>query len=194
MVCRAQNCKLSKVGIPKEPEKKSSLALLQLPGEVRCPGLKGRVFIAIFELLNPVLNPVWLCDLMDCSIPGFPVLHYLLEFDQIHIHWVGNAIQPFPPLSPSSPPALNLSQHQGLFQWAGSVHQVAKVQGFPGSSDGKECICKCRRLGFDPWVRKIAGKGNGNLLQYSCLENSMDRRATGWLRSMGSQRSDMSKQ
>ena len=54
---------------------------------------------------------------MDCSTPGFPVLHYLLEFAQTHVHWVGDAIQPSHPLSPSSPPALNLSQHQGLFQW-----------------------------------------------------------------------------
>ena len=58
-----------------------------------------------------------LCDPIDCSTPGFPVLHYLLEFAQTHVHWVGDAIQPSHPLSPSSPPALNLSQHQGLFQW-----------------------------------------------------------------------------
>ena len=54
-----------------------------------------------------------LCDPMDCSTPGFPVLHYLLEFAQTHVHWVGDAIQPHPVSSPS--PALNLSQHQGLF-------------------------------------------------------------------------------
>ena len=49
------------------------------------------------------------------------------EFAQTHVHWVSDAIQPFHPLSPPSPPALNLSQHQGLFQWVGSSHQVAKV-------------------------------------------------------------------
>ena len=64
---------------------------------------------------------------MDCSIPGFPVLHYLLEFAQTHIHWVSDAIQPSHPLSPSSPPTLNLSQHQGLFQWISCLHQMAKV-------------------------------------------------------------------
>ena len=53
---------------------------------------------------------------MDCSTPGFPVLHYLLEFAQTHVHWV-DAIQSSHPLSPPSLPALNLSQHQGLFQW-----------------------------------------------------------------------------
>ena len=68
-----------------------------------------------------------LCDPTDCSMPGFPVLHYLPEFAQTHVHWVSDAIQPFHPLSPPSPPALNLSQHQGLFQWVGSSHQVAKV-------------------------------------------------------------------
>ena len=55
-----------------------------------------------------------LCDPMDCSTPGFPVLYYLLEFAQAHVHWVNGAIQPSYPLSPSSPPALSLSQHQGL--------------------------------------------------------------------------------
>ena len=64
-----------------------------------------------------------LCDPMDCSITGFPVFHHLLEFAQTHVHWVSPS---HPLLSPSAP-ALNLSQHQSLFQWAGSSHQVAKV-------------------------------------------------------------------
>ena len=55
-----------------------------------------------------------LCDPMDCSMPGFPVLHYLLEFAQTHVRWVNDAIQPSHPLLSPSPPALNLSQHQGL--------------------------------------------------------------------------------
>ena len=54
-------------------------------------------------------------------------LHYLLEFAQTHVHGVGDAIQPPRPLSPPSPPALNLTQHQGIFQRVGSSHQVAKV-------------------------------------------------------------------
>ena len=66
------------------------------------------------------------CDPMDCSMLGFPVLHHLLEFTQTHIHWVGDAIQPSHLLIPS-PPAFDLSQHQGLFQWVSSLHQVAKV-------------------------------------------------------------------
>ena len=62
-----------------------------------------------------------------CNMPGFPVLHYLPEFAQTHVHWASNAIQLSYPLSPYSPPALNLSQHQGFFYWVGSLHQVAKV-------------------------------------------------------------------
>ena len=64
---------------------------------------------------------------MDCSTPGLPVYHQLLELTQTHVLWVGDAIQPSHPLSSPSPPAFNLSQHQGLFQWVGSLHQVAKV-------------------------------------------------------------------
>ena len=64
---------------------------------------------------------------MKFSMPGFPVLHYLPEFAQTHVHWVSDAIQPSHPQSPPSPLALNLSQHQGLFQWVGSLHQVAKA-------------------------------------------------------------------
>ena len=60
-----------------------------------------------------------LCDPMDCSTPGFPVHHQLLELAQAHVHWVGDAIQPSHPLLSPSPPAFNLSEHQGLFQ--GSV-------------------------------------------------------------------------
>ena len=57
---------------------------------------------------------------MDCSTPGFPVLHHHLEVAQTHVHWVSDVMQPSHPLSSPSPLALNLSQHQGLFQWVGS--------------------------------------------------------------------------
>ena len=66
------------------------------------------------------------CNPMDCSTPGFLFFHYFLAFGQIHVHWVGGAIQLSHSLSPPSPPALNLS-HAGLFQWVGSSHLVAKV-------------------------------------------------------------------
>ena len=67
---------------------------------------------------------------MDWSTPGLPVHHWLPEFTQTHVHWVGDAIQPSHPLSSPSPPAFNLSQPQGLFQWVSSSHQVAKVLEF----------------------------------------------------------------
>ena len=68
-----------------------------------------------------------LCDPMDCTIPGFSVLHHLPKLAQAHVHWVGVAIQPSHPRSSCSPPAFNLSQYQGLFQWVHSSHQVAKI-------------------------------------------------------------------
>ena len=68
-----------------------------------------------------------LCNPTDCSTPGCPVLHYLLEFTQTHVRRVGDAIQPSHPLSSPYPPAFNLSQHQRLFQWVSSSHQVTKV-------------------------------------------------------------------
>ena len=68
-----------------------------------------------------------LCDPVDCSMPGFPLHHQLPELAQTNVHWVGDAIQPSHPLSSTSPSALSLSQHQGLFQWVSSSHQVAKV-------------------------------------------------------------------
>ena len=68
-----------------------------------------------------------LCDPMNLSTPGLLVHHQLPESTQTHVHWLGDAIQPSHPLSSPTPPALNLSQHQGLFQWVSSSHQVAKV-------------------------------------------------------------------
>ena len=67
---------------------------------------------------------------MDRNTPGFPVHHQLPEFTQTHVHWVCDAIQSSHPLSSPSPPALNLSQHQGLFQWVSSSHEVAKYWSF----------------------------------------------------------------
>ena len=70
-----------------------------------------------------------LFDPMNCSTPGFPVLHYLLEFAQTHVHWFGGAIQPSHPhpLSLPSPLALNLSQYQSLLQWVGYSHHGRSI-------------------------------------------------------------------
>ena len=71
-----------------------------------------------------------LCDLMNHSTPGLPIHHQLPESTQTHVHWVSDAIQPSHPLLSPSPPALNLFQHQDLFKWVSSSHQVAKVLEF----------------------------------------------------------------
>jgi len=68
-----------------------------------------------------------LCNPMACSTPGFPVLQYLSEFAHIHVYLIDDAIQPSCPLLSPSPPAFNLSQHQGLFQWVSCLHQVASI-------------------------------------------------------------------
>ena len=78
-----------------------------------------------------------LCNPMDCSTLGSPVLHHLPGFAQIHVHWIGDAIQTSHPLSSPSPPALNLSQHQGLFQWVGSSPQMPKYWSFSISTASK---------------------------------------------------------
>ena len=68
-----------------------------------------------------------ICNSTDCSMPDFPGYHQLSELAQTHVHQVGDAIQPSCPLSPTSPLTFNLSQHQDLFKWVSSSHQVAKV-------------------------------------------------------------------
>ena len=84
----------------------------------------------IFQFSSDAQSCPTLCDPKDCSIPGLPVHHQLLEPTQTHVHWISDAIQPAHPLSLPSPPALNLSQHQGLFKWVSSLYQVAKVLEF----------------------------------------------------------------
>ena len=71
-----------------------------------------------------------LCDSMNCSTPGLPVHHQLLEFTKTHVHRVGHAIQSSHPILSPFPPALNPSQHQSLFHWVNSSHEVAKVWSF----------------------------------------------------------------
>ena len=71
-----------------------------------------------------------LCDPVDYSTPGLSVHHQLLEIAQTHVHWVGDAIEPSHPLSSPSSPAPNPSQHQSLFQWVNSSHEVTKYWSF----------------------------------------------------------------
>ena len=84
----------------------------------------------VFQFSSVAQSCTTLCDPMDCSMPGFPVHYQLLEFSQIHVHRVGDAIQSSHPLSSPFPPAFDLSQHQGLFQGISSFHQVTKVLEF----------------------------------------------------------------
>ena len=81
------------------------------------------LLIVVVQLLSQRST---ICDSTDYT-PGSSALHYLLEFAQTHVHWVSDAFQPCHPLLPPTSPALNTSQHQGLFQWVGtSSHQAAK--------------------------------------------------------------------
>ena len=84
----------------------------------------------IFQFSSVTQSCLTLCDPRDCSTPGFPVHHHLLELIQTHVHQVSDAIQSFHPLPSPSPPAFNLSQHQGLLKWVSSLNQVANVLEF----------------------------------------------------------------
>ena len=86
--------------------------------------ISGHIFLCCCSVAKLCLI---LCHPMNCGTPGLPVHHKLPEFTRTHVHWVGDAIQPSHPLLSPSPPAFSLSQHQGLFQWVSSSHQVAKV-------------------------------------------------------------------
>ena len=112
----------------------SSLSSLAIVVELIAPILlcinkldlyRGTCKLIIVLAIVQLLSRVWLC-----SIPGVPVLHYLPEFAQTHVHWVNDVIQQSDSLSSPSPLALNLSQHQSLFQWVNSLYQAAKVLEF----------------------------------------------------------------
>ena len=139
---------------------------------------------------------------MNRSTPDLPVQHQLPEPTQTHVHWVSNAIQPSHPLSLLSPPALNLSQHQGLFQYVSSLYQVAKVlefqlqhhkiiMGFPDSLVGKESSCNAGDPGLIPGLGRPPGEGIDYPLQYSwaslvaqLVKNSPAMQET-WVQSLG---------
>ena len=102
-----------------------------------------------------------LSDPMDCSMPGFPVQHQLPELTQTPFHWVTDAIQPSHPLLSPSPPAFNLSQHQGLFQWVSSLHQVAKVLEFQLQHQSFKSTPRTDFLWMD-WLDLFAVQGTLN--------------------------------
>ena len=88
------------------------------------------VIIGFIQFSSVAQLCLTLCDPMNRSTPGLPAHHQLLGFTQSHVHWVGDAIQPSHPLLSPSPPAPSPSQHQGLFQWVNSSHEVAKIVEF----------------------------------------------------------------
>ena len=127
-----------------------------------------------FNLLSSVAQ---LCptpwDPTDCSMPGFPVHHHLPELPQTHVHWTGDAIQPSHPLSSPSPPAFNLSQNQGLFQWVSSSHQVAKVLEFSFSISSSNEYSGLISFRMD-WLDLLAVQGTlKSLLQHHSSKASI---------------------
>ena len=123
---------------------------------------------------RPQLSPVvqsclTLCDSMDCSTPGLPVHHQLPEFTQTHVHWVDNTIQPSHTLSFPYPPAFNLSQHQGLFKWVGSSHQMTKILEFQLQHQSFQWTPS--PLGWTGWI-SLQSKG---LLQHHSSKASILR-------------------
>ena len=114
-----------------------------------------------------------LCDPMDCSSPGFPVLHHLPEVAQTHVHWVGGAIQPSQPLASPSSPTFNHSQNQGLFQWVDSSHQVVKVLELQLQHQSFQWIFRTDFL-YDWLVWSLAVQGTlKNLLQHHSSKASI---------------------
>ena len=111
-----------------------------------------------------------LCDTMDCSTPGFLVLHYLPELAQTHVHWVSDVIQPSHPLLSLSPPAFNLSQHQGLFQWVSFCTRWSKYWGFSISPSNESSGLISFRT---DWFGLLAVHGTlKNLLRHHSLKTS----------------------
>jgi len=114
-----------------------------------------------------------LCNPMDCSMPGLPVHHQLLEFTQIHVHWVRDAIQPSHPLLFPSPPAFNLSHHQGLFQWVSSLLRWPKYWSFSFSISPSNEYSGLISFRMD-WLDLLAVQGTlKSLLQHHSLKASI---------------------
>ena len=114
---------------------------------------------------------------MNRSTPGLPVHHHLLEFAQTHVHWVGDAIQASHPLLSPSPPAFNLSQHEGLFQWVSSSHQLAKVLEFQLQHQSFQWIFRTGFFRMD-WLDLLAIQGTLKcLIQHHSSKTSILQRS-----------------
>ena len=117
-----------------------------------------------------------LCDPMNGSTPGLPGHHQLLESTSTRVHWVSDAIQPSQPLSSSSPPAFNLSQHQGLFKLVGSLHQVTKVLEFQLQHQSFQWTPRMISFRMD-WLDLLAVQGTLKSLQHHSSKASILRRS-----------------
>ena len=111
-----------------------------------------------------------LCETMYSNMPGFPVLHHLPELAQTHARWVSDAIQPSHPIVPFSSCLQSFPASGSFLAWY--IYLIYIL--FPGGSDGKASACSAGDPCSIPGLGRSPGKGNGNPLQYSCLENSMD--------------------
>ena len=128
-----------------------------------------------FQFSSVTLSCPTLWNPMDCSTPGLPVYHQLLELAQTHVHWVSDAIQLSHPLSSPSPPVFNLSQHQGLFQWVSSLHQVAKILEFQLQHQAFQWIFRTDFFRMD-WLDLLAVQGTlKSLLQHHSSKASILR-------------------
>ena len=130
---------------------------------VQCGDLRFNLLSSVSSVSQ--LCPT-LCNPMNCSMPGLPVHNHLPEFTQTHVHRVSDAIQPSHPLSSPFPPVSNPSQHQSLFKWANSSHQVAKVLEFQLQHHSFQWHSGLISLGWTGWIS----------LQFKGLESSQDSR------------------
>ena len=148
-----------------------TLRLLQL----RRPGISDKgdccSSFSVTQLCPTLYKP------MDCSTSGFPVLHHLPEFAQTDVHWVGDAIQPSHPLLSPSPSAINLSQHQGLFQWINSSHQASKYWSFNFSISPSNEYSGLISFRID-WLDLLAIQGTlGSILEHQSSKVSILQRS-----------------
>ena len=138
-----------------------------------CPMTLSVLLIVLLQLSSVQFSRSVVSDSWrpHCSTPGLPVLHHLLEFTQTHFHRVRDVIQPSHPGSSPSPSAPNLSQHQSLFQWVNSLHQVAKVFSFSISPSNEHPGLISFRM---DWLALLAVQGTlKSLLQHHSSKASI---------------------
>ena len=135
---------------------------------VNCPVVKSDNYALQFSSVAH-LCPT-LCNPMNRSTSGLPLHHQLPEFTQTHVHWVGDAIQPSHPLMSPSPPVFNLSQHQGLFKWVSSLHQVAEVLEFQLQHQSFQMNTQdWSPLGWTGWI-SLQSKGLSRVFSNTTLQ------------------------